>query len=66
MSEERKADMEGMLAELEYEIALAIKQGVMPKGFQWTAAVDSMIPDGNVAASPTKPWIVLLTVSEVA
>lgn len=67
MSEERKADIEGILAELEYEIALAIKQGVMPSPLKWTAAFDVGTPDANgVVKSPTKPWIALLTVSEVA
>jgi hypothetical protein len=56
MSEERKADMEAELAELDFEIALAIRQGVMPDNFQWTMTTEG--PDGE-------PWIALLTIGKV-
>jgi hypothetical protein len=57
MSEERKADMEAALAELEFEIALAVKQGVMPDKFQWTETLTG--PDGE-------PWIALMTIAKVS
>ena len=57
MSEERKADMEAELAELDFEIALAIKQGLMPNNFQWTATAEG--PDGE-------PWVVLLSIGRVS
>jgi hypothetical protein len=56
MSEERKADMEAELAELDFEIALAIKQGSMPNNFQWVA--EAIGPDGE-------PWIALLSIGRV-
>lgn len=56
MSEERKADMEAELAELKFEIELAIKQGVMPQKFNWTETFEG--PDGE-------PWIALMTIEKV-
>jgi hypothetical protein len=56
MSEERKADMDAELAELDFEIALAIKQRLMPDNFQWMVTVEG--PDGE-------PWIALLSVGKV-
>jgi hypothetical protein len=56
MSEERKADMEAELAELDFEIALAIKQGSMPNNFQWMT--EAIGPDGE-------PWIALLSIGRV-
>ena len=56
MSEERKADMEAELAELDFEIALAIRQDAMPDHFQWTTTIEG--PDGE-------PWIVLLSIGKV-
>jgi hypothetical protein len=57
MSEERKADMPAALAELEYEINLAIQDGSIPIPFQWTETFIG--PDGE-------PWIELVTISKVA
>ena len=57
MSEERKADMEAELAELDIEIALAIKQGLMPEDFRWMSTAEG--PDGE-------PWIVLLSIGRVS
>jgi hypothetical protein len=57
MSEERKADMEAELAELDFEIALAIKQGLMPEDFRWMTTAKG--PDGE-------PWIVLLSIGRVS
>jgi hypothetical protein len=56
MSAERKADLEARLAELEYELHLAIAQGALTKPFRWTAAI-------NVDGKP--PYIVLLSVAPV-
>jgi hypothetical protein len=56
VSEERKADMEAALVELEFEIALAIKQGLMPDNFQWMAS--AIGPDGE-------PWFAVLTIGKV-
>jgi hypothetical protein len=57
MSEERKADMEAALAELDFEIALAIKQGAMPDNFQWTTTAEG--PDGE-------PWFAVMTIGKVS
>ena len=57
MSEERKADMEAELAELNFEIDLAIQQGAMPNTFNWTATFNG--PDGE-------PWIAVLTIGRVS
>jgi hypothetical protein len=56
MSSERKADIDAQLAELKFEIDLAIQQGAMPDNFQWTDAIQG--PDGE-------PWIVLLSIGKV-
>jgi hypothetical protein len=56
MSAERKADVEARLAELEYELHLAIAQGEMAKPFRWTAVI-------NVDGKP--PYIALLSVAPV-
>ncbi len=56
MSEQRKADMEAELAELKFEVDLAIQQGAMPDNFQWSDTF--MGPDGE-------PWIALLSISKV-
>ena len=56
MSKERKADMEAELAELAFEIELAVKQGLMPEDFRWTITFEA--PDGE-------PWIVLLSIGKV-
>ncbi len=56
MSEERKADMEAELAELKFEVDLAIQQGAMPDNFQWSTTLVG--PDGE-------PWIALLSIGKV-
>jgi hypothetical protein len=56
MSEQRKADIEAELAELAFEIELAIEQGAMPENFHWSTEATG--PDGE-------PWIVLLSVGKV-
>jgi hypothetical protein len=57
MSEERKADMEAALAELEYEINLAIQSGRIPDDkLDWQETFTG--PDGE-------PWIALLTIGKV-
>lgn len=54
MSEEKKADMDAAVAELEHAIWLAIKQGVIKDRFNWTQAIEvEGLPD---------PYLVLLTV----
>jgi hypothetical protein len=57
MTEERKADVDARLAELEHELFLAIKQRLIEESFQWKAAID-MGPDKD-------PWIALLSVARV-
>jgi hypothetical protein len=57
MSEERKADLPAALAELEYEINLAIQQSTIPVPFNWTETFTG--PDGE-------PWFALMTVGRVA
>ena len=56
MSEQRKADIEAELAELAFEIELAIEQGAMPEDFRWTTTFEG--PDGE-------PWIALLSIGKV-
>jgi hypothetical protein len=57
MTEERKADMEAALAELEFEINLAIQERRVPdNGFDWQETFTG--PDGE-------PWIALLTIGKV-
>lgn len=57
MSEERKADMDAAVAELEHAIWLAIKQGAIKDDFNWTAAIEvEGLPD---------PFFVALTVGRV-
>lgn len=55
MTYERKADVESALADLESEIALAIRQGAMPDKFQWMATFPT----------PDAPWFAVLTVGKV-
>ena len=55
MSEERKADMDKVLAELKFEIWLAIKQGRMTIPFQWSEVIDT---EGD-------PWFAVLTIGKV-
>lgn len=56
MSEERKADMDAELAELKFEIDLAIQQEAMPDKFHWS---DTFLgPDGE-------PWIAVMTIGKV-
>jgi hypothetical protein len=57
MSEERKADLPAVLAELEFELNLAIQDSSIPVPFQWTETFTG--PDGE-------PWIALMTVGRVA
>lgn len=57
MSAEPKADMEGAIAELEYEINLAIQQGSIPVPFQWMETFTG--PDGE-------PWFAIMTIARVA
>jgi hypothetical protein len=57
MSEERKADMEAALAELEFEINLAIQDGSIPVPFQWKATFTG--PDGE-------PWFAAMTIGRVS
>jgi hypothetical protein len=50
MTEERKADLEAKLAELEHEIWLAAKQGALPVGadcFKWQKVI---LTDDTVTA----------------
>jgi hypothetical protein len=61
MSAERKADIEAALAELEYEIALAIRQGAMKDKFQWMATFHA----NHVPGQPEEPWIAVLSVGKV-
>jgi hypothetical protein len=56
MSDDRKADIEARLVELEHELWLAISQGALVSPLQWTAAI-------NVDGKP--PYIVLLNVAPV-
>ena len=57
MSEERKADMDAAVAELEHAIWLAIKQGVIKDRFNWTQAIEvEGLPD---------PFFVALAVGRV-
>jgi hypothetical protein len=56
MSEQRKADMDAQIAELKFEIDLAIQQGSMPVRFEWNDAMEG--PD-------REPWIVMLTIAKV-
>lgn len=57
VSQERKADMPAQLTELEFEIALAIRQGSMPTTFNWTETFEG--PDGE-------PWIAVMTIGKVS
>jgi len=47
------------LAELEYEIALAIRQGAMEDKFNWLATFS-----GPTEAKPEEHWIAVLTVGK--
>ena len=58
-TEPRKADVEARLAELEYEIALAIRQGGMEDKFNWLATFS-----GPTEAKPEEHWIAVLTVGK--
>jgi hypothetical protein len=53
MSAERKADMEAALAELAFEIELALKQGRIADAFHWMMTATG--PDDA-------PWIAALTI----
>jgi hypothetical protein len=55
MSAERKADLEAALAELAYEIDLAVRQG-LPELFQWETTMKG--PDGQT-------WTAILTIGKV-
>ena len=55
----RKADVEAKLVELEYEIALAIRQGAVGEQFTWTQTFDHHGKDKD------DPWIAVLTVAKV-
>jgi hypothetical protein len=55
----RKADVAARLAELEYEIALAIRQGGMEDKFNWLATFS-----GPTEAKPEEHWIAVLTVGK--
>lgn len=57
MKGERKADVAASLAELELELALAIRQGQLKDGLNWVATIDT--GDGD-------PYFAVLTVSPVA
>jgi hypothetical protein len=61
MTEERKADVEGRLAELEYEIALAIRQGAIEAKFTWLASFSGRSTPGQ----PEECWFAVLTVGQV-
>ena len=56
MNAKRTTEMEDALAYLEFEIARAIKHGVLPDHFSWQAVFTT--EDG-------KPWIALLTIAKV-
>lgn len=60
MSKERKADMEAALAELAFEIELAIKQGLMTDKFQWMTTCSGP-PDANAE----EHWFAVLTIGSV-
>ena len=62
MSAERKADTEAALAELEYEIALAIRQGVMKDKFQWMA---TFAGPPEAQGESMSAWIAVLSVGKV-
>lgn len=55
MTAERKADLEGRLAELEHEIWLAIRQGELKALHHWTLSIEG----------PNEPWFAVLTVGPV-
>ena len=57
MSEEKKADIEAALAELEHAIWLAIKQGLIKERYQWTQAIH--------VEGIADPFIALLTIDRV-
>lgn len=57
MSDERKADMDAALAELEYAIWLAIRQGVIKDRFSWTQAIE--------VEGIADPYFVALTIGRV-
>jgi hypothetical protein len=56
MSEERKANLEAMLAELEHELWLAVLQGELVNPLQWTAVIH---------AEGKPPFIAILSVDKV-
>ena len=57
MNAKRKADMQAALAELDFEINLAIQQGRIPDDkLDWQETFTG--PDGE-------PWIALLTIGKV-
>ena len=60
MTKERKADVQAKLCELEYEIALAIRQGASGEQYTWTQTFDH-----HEAKKPDEPWIAVLTVAKV-
>jgi hypothetical protein len=55
MSEERKANVEAMVAELEHALWLAIKQGAIKPPYQWSTVIET---EGD-------PWFAVLTVGQV-
>lgn len=62
MKDERKADVWAKLAELEHEIALAIRQGVMDETFNWTTTFS--VPSSPLG-KPEQLWIAVLTTGRV-
>jgi len=59
--EERRADIEGKLVELEHEIALAVRQGVMKDKHTWMATFPALSTPGK----PEEGWIAVLTMGKV-
>jgi hypothetical protein len=59
---DRKADVAARLAELEYEIALAIRQGAMEDKFNWLTTFSG--PSKTGREGPEEHWIAVLTVGK--
>jgi hypothetical protein len=62
VTKERRADVEARLAELEYEIALAIRQGQIDEKFNWMATFSGRAPQQG---QPEEPWFAVLTIGKV-
>ena len=62
MSEQRKADIEAALAELKFEIDLAISQGAMPSNFTWQSDFEG---PPETQGESSQPWFAVLTIGKV-